>query len=1122
MEGSRKRIAVFVGQADENYQSKFLSGMFERAFSKNMDACVFSMYRKYQFTEEREKGESNIFSLMNPALFEGVVILKDTIQTPGLADAVEERVHTSFRGPVLVIEKESRYYDSICVDDYEAIKELVNHLIQVHGYKKIAFLSGKKFHPHSQNRLRAFMDAMLEHGLTVREDWLFDGDFWYTSGEQCADYLISLKEELPEAVVCANDQMAIGLCEAFEKRNIFVPADIAVIGYDSIEEGQTSPKTITSAELPAEECGRYAADYMNHKINGGQFPEFQAKPKMMIGESCGCSEGNIPERSLRRKKWSTENSEVGFRSIYSMMEEEFFDQVSLMEFLSTVYSYVYQLRDVESFHLCICSQWKYLKNDGEDQVVSSLHVKNDGYPEKMIYAIRYNKDRKENQISLTATFPTGEMLPELSAKRDEPCAFFFTPVYCGSECFGYAALSYGNTPRSYDDIYRMWIGAVARGFEEIRRYCILQTLSAKVDRIHVSKFDMGNAAYENLSKKEREEYELVGQILDENLLTYYFQPIVRTTDGSIYSYEALMRTTTNNRISPLAIIKYAGMQGRLSDVERATFLNVLKIVNEKREVFWNKKVFINSIPGVKLYETDFKKVEEYLERNADVAVVELTEEAELSDEDLEKTKEFYQRIHVETAVDDYGTGYSNISNLLRYMPNYVKIDRSLLSEIQNKPQKQHFVREIIEYCHDNHIMALAEGVETTEELQMVIHLGADLIQGYYTAKPSAEIISEIDKKVRNEIKTYFEERQDGAKKHIYIAGKTNRVSLAALVKDGCTDIVVGSEEMVYQDIEFIGMPSVKTNLHIFVESGYHGRITLENAHFSNVKNRPCIELSESTEVILVLRGDNVLKNSGIQVPEHAKLVFEGDGNLTIRLNEPKYYGIGNHLDARHGELVFHQDGKISIRSSGMNGVCIGSGKGGKIKIDRGQYVLEATGEMCVGIGAVSEDVSLELCDCLVNGEFNVTKGVGFGSFRKSLDFKMVRSSLLCYGGASLFVAIGTMTGENARISITESSMDISIRSDSSTCFGALHGSTEIYVGYAGVLLESAGKEALAFGGPEQPSKILLRNANTKVELHNSYGKDTYAKEEDFVIINGRRKFLVNDEEIERELIFKNE
>ena len=78
-------------------------------------------------------------------------------------------------------------------------------------------------------------------------------------------------------------------------------------------------------------------------------------------------------------------------------------------------------------------------------------------------------------------------------------------------------------------------------------------------------------------------------------------------------------------------------------------------------------------------------------------VVELTEQTELDDADLNDMKLAYRDLGVQTAVDDYGTGYSNVSNLLRYMPNYVKIDRSLISEIQNSPQKQHFVRDIISF-----------------------------------------------------------------------------------------------------------------------------------------------------------------------------------------------------------------------------------------------------------------------------------------------------------------------------------------------------------------------------------------------------------------------------------------
>lgn len=96
-------------------------------------------------------------------------------------------------------------------------------------------------------------------------------------------------------------------------------------------------------------------------------------------------------------------------------------------------------------------------------------------------------------------------------------------------------------------------------------------------------------------------------------------------------------------------------------------------------------------------------------------------------------------------------------NLLRYMPNYVKVDRMLLTGIQDNPQKQHFVKDIVIFAHENHFQVLAEGVETSQELETVIRLGVDLIQGYYTAKPNPEILTSIDRKVQEEICRYQKE-----------------------------------------------------------------------------------------------------------------------------------------------------------------------------------------------------------------------------------------------------------------------------------------------------------------------------------------------------------------------------
>lgn len=219
-----------------------------------------------------------------------------------------------------------------------------------------------------------------------------------------------------------------------------------------------------------------------------------------------------------------------------------------------------------------------------------------------------------------------------------------------------------------------------------------------------------------------------------------------------------MRAQIHPMISPLDIIKYASHLERLYDVERATFFNILHLVDEREKELAGKKIFINSIPGSQLSGEEAAVLKQKLTKHADSVVVELTEQTEADDKTLADMKSGYEKMGIETAVDDYGTGYSNIVNLLRYMPNYVKVDRMLLSGIQDNPQKQHFVKDIVIFAHENHFQVLAEGVETSEELRTVICLGVDLIQGYYTARPNADILGRIDSNIEEEICRYQKER----------------------------------------------------------------------------------------------------------------------------------------------------------------------------------------------------------------------------------------------------------------------------------------------------------------------------------------------------------------------------
>ena len=1102
----RKRIALFAGQADEAYQSRFITGFLKESFAADCDVCVFSMYRKYQDTAEREAGESNIFSLMNPAGFDGAVILKDSIQTEHAAERLEEHLKSVFDKPVVVIEGESALFPGICTDCYSSEYDLVSHLIEVHHCRDIRFLSGKKWHKHAQERLRAYRDAMRDHGLAVQEDWILYGDFWYQSGELCAEQILSQGKPYPDAVACANDQMAIGLCKALTAHGVRVPEDIAVVGYDSCFEGQTSPRSLTSAEIPAEEFGAYAFRFLADKTENKNSEPFRIKPRMLLGESCGCPGTGMVQHRIRRENWGTDISEEGYNSVFNMMDESLIVQSSLQEFLSTVYSYVYQLPEVSSFHLCLGSDWRY--------VGQNIHLPHEGYPEEMLHAIRYSSDRKHDIADADLLFPSAEMLPELGEERSTPAAYFFTPLFFDAECFGYAAVSYGSRTRSYDEIYRRWISSVCRGFEVLRRNLVLKQMQEHLERIRNNKFAASDHSYEALNEEEKQEYQLVSTILDENLLDYHFQPIVSAEDGSVYAYEALMRSRTEQRVSPLAIIRYAAMQHRLADVERSTFMNVLQILDEKKEAFSGARVFINSIPGVSVRGEESPVLNQYLSAHSQQIVVELTEETELKDDELRHLKDYFERMQIDIAVDDYGTGYSNVSNLLRYMPNYVKIDRSLLSGIQNQMQKQHFVREIIDFCHDNDILALAEGIETAEELQTVIHLGADLIQGFYTARPAPEIVRQISEIRRNEIRRFYQERVDGLAKRLCIAGKTSRLYLTKLIKDGCTDIIVGQEGMVYKDISVIGSPQMRTDMHMRIESGYRGRITLENACFSNIKNRPCIELGEHTDVTLVLSGTNTLIDAGIQVPESSRLIIEGGGELTLELNAPESYGIGNTHDARHGELIFNQDSPINISSRGMKCVGIGSGLGGIIRINCGEYNLKLKTGICVGIGSISGAVSLHLMNCHVEADVSVTHGVVIGSMDNDAEISVRSSAINCRASARYLAGMGTLHGSRAVIDLAEAGLDFHFNADHVTCLGSLYGASDIRSEYLTLKLSSSGQEAVAFGGYNEDTSVCIANCDTQVVVSSKLGKDTFAPANRFRVINGVPSFLVNGEIVE--------
>jgi len=130
----------------------------------------------------------------------------------------------------------SPYVKSVIVDNYPPMCEMLQSIIDS-GYRRFAFLSGVENSLDNMERYRAFRDTLEKNNIHFPQKNYFVGDYREESG-YTAGKIISLTDNLPEVLVCANDNMAIGAMKAFKENGIRVPEDIAVTGFDDVDRAQ--------------------------------------------------------------------------------------------------------------------------------------------------------------------------------------------------------------------------------------------------------------------------------------------------------------------------------------------------------------------------------------------------------------------------------------------------------------------------------------------------------------------------------------------------------------------------------------------------------------------------------------------------------------------------------------------------------------------------------------------------------------------------------------------------------------------------------------------------------------------------------------------------------------------
>lgn len=580
------------------------------------------------------------------------------------------------------------------------------------------------------------------------------------------------------------------------------------------------------------------------------------------------------------------------------------------------------------------------------------------------------------------------------------------------------------------------------------------------------RYEQQKTEYDNMRRFTR--------LIDNNLFRYHFQPIVSARTGEIVAYEALMRTDKSINMFPLEILGAATKLGRMYDIEKATLRNTLQFISDNQNIFKDRKLFVNSIPAHILSSADWEALVQDYGELMEKVVIEMTEQSELDNDRIAIIHDRIKRSNMQLAIDDYGTGYSNTTNLLRYDPNYVKIDRSLIEGIDSKPKVQKLVTSLINFIHENGFSALAEGVETSEELVMMMRLGSDLIQGYYISKPKPFALHEITDALKNEIADINRLFSDDIAK-VYHPEADEVVDLSRLSQEHYNSIFIENDNITIE-----GKRDTRYNITVTVKEKLKTKLTLRNACFITEKYDQCIDIGPDADVEMYLEGNNECIFRGIHVPKGAKLHLLGNGSLYIHAEMSSSFGIGTDKDNIPGNIIVESSGKLNIETNGENTIAIGGGKnsiGCSVRILSGDISIFCSGGNCIGIGNFEGDSVIDVLNCVCKIELNASNAIGIGSLTGKTDIYMANYALdVILSGLNL-CAVGTINIGEGRVMMENGSFTGDMHGRVVNCIGSRRGSLNCSVISSNVSLYCEGGSVSGIGDISGSGDVFIKESS---------------------------------------------
>ena len=288
MIGNYKIIALCLSRIQDSATNEYVTALYEAVKNQGYRIFVYNTCTKVTEENYAENVQMAVYDLIDYDVVDYVVVFEEVMENPLLADELIQR-SLDYGLPTVVIGKAHEGCINIRFEHEDGFAQIVRHIVCEHKITDLHFIAGINGNFFSEQRILAFENVLKENAIPFDRDSMVSyGDFW-TAPTEAAVLKLLEENRLPKAFICANDKMAIAVCNTLISKGIRVPEDVAVTGFDGVLEVMFTAPRITTVITDYKDLANRTADvFVNWEVWKGKTETLLVPLRVFIGQSCGC------------------------------------------------------------------------------------------------------------------------------------------------------------------------------------------------------------------------------------------------------------------------------------------------------------------------------------------------------------------------------------------------------------------------------------------------------------------------------------------------------------------------------------------------------------------------------------------------------------------------------------------------------------------------------------------------------------------------------------------------------------------------------------------------------------------------------------------------------------------